>query len=127
MSNAEFGSLIFELCLLLTTAHLLGWLFGRMRQPPVVGEILAGVLLGPSILGHFAPAISKAIFASGSGTAPPSGHGTVLSFLYNLGLLLLMFVSAAETPGFFTPHDRRAAAPLWRVVTGLPFLLVLPP
>src|SRR5260370_36674115 len=103
MSNAEFGSLIFELFLLLTTAHLLGWLFGRMRQPPVVGEILAGVLLGPSILGHLAPAISKAIFASGSGTAPPSDHGTVLSFLSNPGLLLLRLPSGPETRGIFTP------------------------
>lgn len=125
MTNAEFGSLTFELFLLLATAHLVGWLFGRLRQPPVVGEILAGVLLGPSILGHFAPAISKAIFSSGIAAVPRSSHETVLSFLYNLGLLLLMFVSGAETRGIFTQHDRREVAWLGIVGTGLPFVVVM--
>src|SRR6267143_5686912 len=125
MSNAEFGSLTFELFLLLATAHLVGWLFGRLRQPPVVGEILAGILLGPSILGYFAPAISKAIFASGIGAASRSSHETVIGFLYNLGLLLLMFVSGAQARGIFTPHDRREIAWLGIVGTGLPFLVVM--
>ena len=125
MSNAEFGSLTFELFLLLATAHLVGWLFGRLRQPPVVGEILAGILLGPSILGYFAPAISKAIFASGVGAASQSSHETVIGFLYNLGLLLLMFVSGAEARGIFTPQDRREVAWLGIVGTGLPFLVVM--
>jgi Kef-type K+ transport system membrane component KefB len=125
MNNAEFGPLTFQLFLLLATAHLVGWLFDRMRQPRVIGEILAGVLLGPSILGHFAPAISKAIFSSGIGAAQQSSHQTVLGFLYNLGLLLLMFVSGAETRGIFTQHDRREVAWLGIVGTGLPFVVVM--
>ncbi|HET9838073.1 MAG TPA: cation:proton antiporter, partial [Candidatus Angelobacter sp.] len=46
------GPLIFFLAILLTCAHLLGYLFARLRQPRVIGEILAGILLGPFVLGR---------------------------------------------------------------------------
>jgi Kef-type K+ transport system membrane component KefB len=124
MNDAEFGSLIGQLLLLITAAHLLGWLFTRLQQPRVIGEILAGVLLGPSILGHFAPMISAAIFSTAAG-GPSTNHNVILSFLYNLGLLLLMFVSGAETKGVFGRDDRREIAWLGIVGTGLPFLLVI--
>ena len=52
MSNAEFGLITLQLSLLLAMAHLLGYMFTQMKQPRVIGEILAGVLLGPSVLEH---------------------------------------------------------------------------
>lgn len=124
MTNNEFGIITVQLFLLIALAQICGYLFTRLRQPRVVGEILAGLLLGPSVLGHFAPAVAQVIFpaAAKSGT---SNHDVVLSFLYNLGLLLLMFASGAETRGLFTRHDRREVAWLGSVGTVLPFLLVL--
>src|SRR5437763_978566 len=53
MSNSALGSLAFFLFATLISAHLLGNLFVRLKQPKVIGEILAGVLLGPSLIGHF--------------------------------------------------------------------------
>src|SRR5512141_34235 len=106
MSNAEFGLITLQLSLLLAAAHLLGHLFTRMKQPRVIGEILAGVLLGPSVLQHVAPRLGAAIFpqlAQGQATSSE----VVLGFIYNLGLLLLMFVSGAETKGLFQKDDRR--------------------
>jgi Kef-type K+ transport system membrane component KefB len=91
----------------------------------VVGEILAGVLLGPSILGQVAPGVSKAILPSGIVSGAWSSHETVFGFLYNLGLLLLMFISGAEIRGIFTRHDRREVAWLGIVGTGLPFAVVM--
>jgi len=123
MSNAEFGTLTLQLFLLIALAHLLGHVFTRLRQPRVIGEILAGVLVGPSILGHFAPEIANRLFpGSGSGN---DANDVVLSFLYNLGLLLLMFVSGAETKGLFQRSDRREVAWLSSIGTGLPFLLAM--
>jgi Kef-type K+ transport system membrane component KefB len=125
VSSAEFGSFTLLLLLLITTAHLLGYAFTRIRQPRVVGELLAGVLLGPSVLGFIAPALSQAIFS----THPTSGAGiksqAVIGFLYNLGLLLLMFASGAETKGLFRRDDRRAVACLGGLGTGLPFIAAL--
>jgi Kef-type K+ transport system membrane component KefB len=124
MSNAEFGLITLQLSLLLATAHLLGYLFTRMKQPRVVGEILAGVLLGPSVLEHIAPKIGAAVFPQmASGHSAPSQ--VVLGFIYNLGLLLLMFVSGAETKGLFQKDDRRQIAWLTCVGTAAPFLIAM--
>ena len=97
--------LIAFLALLLLTvgANVLGQLFARMRQPKVVGEILAGVLLGPSLLGHLAPGATASIF--GSSTDDPSSM--VLGFLYHFGLLLLMFVSGASVRHVLGKENRR--------------------
>jgi Kef-type K+ transport system membrane component KefB len=88
-----------------------------MRQPKVVGEILAGIVLGPSLIGrlHFA--------------SPLSNIGThqlgILNFVYWLGLLLLMFLSGAETRQLFTREERREVGWLAIVGTGIPFVLGL--
>jgi Kef-type K+ transport system membrane component KefB len=123
MSTAEFGSLTLLLFVIIASAHVLGYLFQRLRQPKVIGEILAGVLLGPSLLGHFAPRVSHAIF-SGPGSLGQK-HELVLSFLYNLGLLLLMFCSGAEVKGLFKKRDRREVTWLAVVGTAIPFVLVM--
>ncbi|HSE49534.1 MAG TPA: cation:proton antiporter [Terriglobales bacterium] len=123
MSEHEIGSLTLVLLLILGLAHLLGWLFVRLRQPRVVGEILAGVLLGPSLLGHFAPGLFARLFETGT----PAGakYQVVVGFVYNLGLLLLMFLSGAETRQLFSREERKEVGWLVSVGTGTPFLLGL--
>src|SRR5438270_5817827 len=54
MPSSAIGPLILFLAILLTGAHLLGYLFARLRQPRVIGEILAGCILGPFVLGRWA-------------------------------------------------------------------------
>ncbi len=117
MSDTGFGTITLLLFVLLSTAHVLGHLFTRLRQPRVVGEILAGLVLGPVVIGRFLPALSDSI-----------AHGdarTVLGFVYNLGLILLMFASGAETHGLFGKQDRRQVGILGLVGTGIPFLVAL--
>ena len=117
MSEADFGSLALLLFLLIAAAHVLGYLFTRLRQPRVIGEILAGVLLGPSLLGRFLP------FA-GTGV---SDHSTdvALGALYHLGLLLLMLLAGAETRRLFDAADRRQTLWLAAIGTAVPFALML--
>jgi Kef-type K+ transport system membrane component KefB len=124
MSNADFGLITLQLSLLLAMAHLLGYLFTQMKQPRVIGEILAGVLLGPSVLEHVAPRVAAVVFpqmAQGS----TSSSQVVLGFIYNLGLLLLMFVSGAETKGLFQKSDRRQIGWLTTVGTVVPFVVAM--
>ena len=130
MSTSDFGSLTVFLFLLLAAARILGYAFTRLRQPKVIGEILAGVLLGPSLLGRLAPTMSAAILplhglSLSQGSATNAQYGAVLSFLYNFGLLLLMFASGAETKGLFNREDRRQVAWLGALGTGMPFVAAL--
>jgi Kef-type K+ transport system membrane component KefB len=119
MSNAEFGALMVPLLVLVGAAHLFGRLFARFRQPQVAGEIFAGVVFGPAVLGRFAPGMSFMIFGDGAGDK----NHIVLGFLYNFGLLLLMFASGTEIDGLFQRRDRREIAWLGIVGTGLPLAL----
>jgi Kef-type K+ transport system membrane component KefB len=117
VSNSDLTSILLLLLLLVALAQLLGYLFQKLRQPKVVGEILAGVVLGPAILGRF---------ASASWILEATRHqANLLNFVYWLGLLLLMFLSGAETQQLFTREERREVGWLTIVGTGIPFLLGL--
>lgn len=117
MSNGDLTSILFILLLLVGLAQLLGYFFVKLRQPKVVGEILAGVVLGPALIGRLP-------FASGLMEAAKQ-QANVLNFVYWLGLLLLMFLSGAETRQLFSREERREVGWLAIVGTGLPFILGL--
>jgi Kef-type K+ transport system membrane component KefB len=117
MPATAVGPLILFLALLLTAAHLLGHLFTRLRQPRVIGEILAGIMLGPFVLGRL-PGYAHLLQLDVNGVPKKAA----LDFLYQLGLLLLMFLSGAETKALFQKHERKQVAWLASIGTGLPFL-----
>lgn len=61
MSSAEIGVVLLTLSILLATTHAAGYLFERLHQPRLVGEILAGVLIGPYVLGRAAGALRSVV------------------------------------------------------------------
>jgi Kef-type K+ transport system membrane component KefB len=117
LSDSALTSLFFVLLLLVGLAQLLGYVFVKLRQPRVVGEILAGVVLGPALVGRLP-------LASGLGEAIKQNAG-ILNFIYWLGLLLLMFLSGAETRQLFSRDERREVGWLAIIGTGIPFALGL--
>lgn len=117
LSNSDLTVILFVLLLLVGLAQLLGSLFVKLRQPKVVGEVLAGIVLGPALIGRLP-------FASGLMEATQH-HGNILSFVYWMGLLLLMFLSGAETRQLFTREERQEVGWLAIMGTGIPFLLAL--
>lgn len=100
LSNLELTRFFFALVSLLAAAHLCGYVFQRLGLPRVVGEICGGMMLGPSVLGHWAPGATQWLFH-----AFPS-EGKLLSAIYWLGLTLLMFVSGFEIQKSTSRADR---------------------
>jgi len=118
MSNSDLTTILLLLLLLVGLAQLLGYLFVKIRQPKVIGEILAGVVLGPALLGRLQ-------FGSYSLLELSKHHAAILSFLYWMGLLLLMFMSGAETKHLFSRGERQEVSWLAIVGTGIPFVIGL--
>lgn len=82
--------LFLALGVFLGTAHLLGEMARRIRQPAVFGELLAGVLLGPTVLGNIAPGFSAFLF-------PSSGHSAIaLQAIVTLAVVLFLLMAGME-------------------------------
>jgi len=90
LSTVQVAQLLTTTAVVILAAHALGYLFAKLRQPAVIGEIVAGLLLGPTLLGLVAPQIKAELFPATGPT--PMALGT----LGQLGLLLLMFVTGGE-------------------------------
>jgi Kef-type K+ transport system membrane component KefB len=118
MPNSELTDVLFLLLVLVGLAQLLGYIFVRLRQPKVIGEILSGILLGPAVLGHLQ-------IGSWSLSELSREHAPILNFVYWMGLLLLMFMSGAETKQLFSRDERREVSWLTIVGTGIPFIIGL--
>jgi Kef-type K+ transport system membrane component KefB len=72
-----------QLIVMIGAARLLNTAFRRLGQPGVIGEIVAGLLLGPSLFGHFLPGLSATVFGTSASPA--------IVILSQIGLILLMF------------------------------------
>jgi Kef-type K+ transport system membrane component KefB len=80
--------LLLQLLAILAVARACGWILGHFGQPPVIGEMAAGLLLGPIVFGALAPQAQAWLFPAAS--LPP------LSALATLGLVMFMFVVGLE-------------------------------
>jgi Kef-type K+ transport system membrane component KefB len=120
MPSSAIGPLVLFLSILLVGAHLLGYLFAKLRQPRVIGEILAGIILGPFVLGKWGTYSSMLQLNVAAGQKKAA-----LDLLYWMGLLLLMFLSGAETKTLFQKHERKQIAWLAAAGTCLPFFVML--
>jgi Kef-type K+ transport system membrane component KefB len=119
MSAADFGHFVLTLAALLAAVHGLGYLSERLKQPRIVGEILAGVILGPFVLKLLIPGTFGTLFSfSPSATV-------VLGFLYQLGLILLMFCSGAEARRLLGRENRTKTFLLISVSDVASFIFVL--
>ncbi|MFF7408564.1 cation:proton antiporter [Streptomyces lydicus] len=107
-------ALLLSLPLVLTACWAGGAVCKRLGQPPVIGEIAAGILLGPSVLGRACPAATAALF--------PPGLAPVLDSLGQLGLLCFMFLLGRELDPEAVRGERRTA--LTVALTGLAVPLV---
>ena len=86
--ESSIGILLLQIIVILITCRLFGWLFAKMQQPTVIGEIVAGIVLGPSVLGHVLPSVSAFLF--------PLDSMQNINMLSQFGLILFMFAIGME-------------------------------
>jgi len=80
--------LLLQIITIIIVARFFGWIFRKIGQPSVIGEIIAGIFLGPSVVGMHLPEYSAMLF-------PVESLGN-LQFLSQIGLILFMFVIGME-------------------------------
>lgn len=80
--------LILQIIIIIIVSRVFGFLFGKIGQPTVIGEIIAGITLGPSILGAYFPNTFAFLF--------PSASLGNLELLSQIGLILFMFIVGME-------------------------------
>jgi Kef-type K+ transport system membrane component KefB len=90
MHDAEvlLFNILLQLVVMIAAARAGNELACRLGQPGVVGEIIAGLLLGPSLFGHFFPGLSVALFGATSATP--------ITIISQIGVVLLMFQIGAD-------------------------------
>jgi Kef-type K+ transport system membrane component KefB len=80
--------LLAQIVTIIVVARIFGWISTRIGQPTVVGEMIAGIVLGPSLIGMYFPEFSAVLF-------PAQSLGN-LQFLSQVGLILFMYIVGME-------------------------------
>jgi Kef-type K+ transport system membrane component KefB len=91
-------NVLLQLVVMIAAARAGNQLSGALGQPGVVGEIIAGLLLGPSLFGHFFPSTSVALFGTTSSTP--------ITLISQIGVVLLMFQIGADFDFSLLKHPR---------------------
>ena len=114
--DASVVVFISELVVLLVAGRAAGELAQRIGQPAVIGQIIAGVLLGPSVLGAIAPGLWHSLFPAGA------AQHAMLDALAQLGVLLLLLMTGMETDLTVFRDARRAAVSISLSSIVVPFI-----
>ncbi len=91
ITGAKEGTFIIEVVLLLTVGRLLGEAMQRIGQPAIMGQLIAGILLGPSFFGALLPDVQKMIFPAAA------EQKAMINAVSQLGILMLLLLTGMET------------------------------
>ena len=116
--HSTIGLLLVQILVILLTARFMGWLFRKLRQPAVIGEIIAGILLGPSLFGKISPELFTSLF--------PTESLSNIQLLSNFGLILFMFAVGMELRLGDIQKRLKSSLIISHAGIFIPFILSLP-
>ena len=104
--GGEHAAMFFfvQIALLIFVGRALGELLQRIGQPAVIGQLLGGIILGPSVFGALWPTVQQMIFPAASSARP------MLTAVSELGVLMLLLLTGMETDLALVKRVRRTAA-----------------
>lgn len=114
-ATAHAAHIFLQLTVIIAVCRVCGMLMRRIGQPPVIGEMVAGVLLGPSLLGAVAPDLAAALFLE--------SDRPVLFALAQIGLTFYMFAIGLEFRTDLLRNHLRSAIAVSAAGILVPFLL----
>lgn len=114
---SPIARLLAQLIVILIASRLSGYLFSKIGQPTVIGEIIAGIILGPSLLGRVWPDGLQMLF--------PKESTVLLGNISQLGLILFMFVIGMELDFKVFKSKARAALLLSHGTIAIAFVMAL--
>jgi Kef-type K+ transport system membrane component KefB/nucleotide-binding universal stress UspA family protein len=103
MNEPSLAIFIAQITCLIICGRLVGELMERIRQPSVMGQLIGGMLLGPSVLGAIAPNLQHTLFPN------DPGQKAMLDAISQLGILLLLLLTGMETDLSVIRRSRRTA------------------
>ncbi|MBC7544701.1 MAG: cation:proton antiporter [Candidatus Sericytochromatia bacterium] len=106
---------LLALALIIGASRAVGWLFQRLQQPAVVGEIVAGLLIGPSLLGWLAPGVSAWVF--------PAAIMPGLGLIAQVGINLFLFLVGVELDPARLRQSAKTAVAISHASIVVPFVL----
>jgi Kef-type K+ transport system membrane component KefB/nucleotide-binding universal stress UspA family protein len=109
------GLFLFQIVLLVVVGRLLGELMVRIGQPSIMGQIIGGILLGPSVLGAIAPGLEASIFPE------IDAQKSMTEAVAQLGILFLLLLAGMETDLGLAMRLRRSAASISIAGIAIPF------
>jgi Kef-type K+ transport system membrane component KefB len=115
LSQNELLNLLIQLGIMLVASRVLAEIARRFKQPAVVGEIVAGILLGPTILGMISPETFVMIF-------PPETSSLVLDGFVQVAVVMLLFIAGLEVDLHIVLQQGRQAAFTSLLGLVIPFL-----
>src|SRR5579871_2129938 len=104
---------LLAVAVVIVVTQALGFVFGRLRQPLVVGEIIAGFILGPSILGALSPSLFGFLF--------PAPALSFLNIVARVGIVLYMFLAGLELDPALLRNQKAATASIAQFGILVPF------
>jgi len=116
MKEPSLAIFLAQIVALVISGRLVGELMERFRQPAVMGQLIGGMLLGPSVLGAISPSLQHALFPDSA------GQKAMLEAISQLGILLLLLLTGMETDLSVIRRSRRTALSVSIAGIAIPFV-----
>ena len=117
MNHGEIVTFLLSISIMLFFARFLGEVFNKLKQPAIIGEIIAGIVLGPTIFGNLFPGLQQTLF-------PQSGNVTlVLNGIVQLAVIMLLIVSGLEVNLALIAKQGKTAFYTSSLGMAIPFIL----
>lgn len=111
-SSSPLTLFLFQTCLILATCNLIHVPFAKIRQPKVISEVIAGIILGPTVFGQI-PNYMNTVF--------PENSIPGLNLTANLGIILFMFFLGLEVDKEFIKRHLKTALSIGLITLAVPF------